>query len=132
MEAGLIKLNPQLLSILSSKQNGGTDLVPFQREIFVINVFVAGTGYCDDIKDIQEHITPDTRLTMRRHPDNEVDEYAIGLHYNGHRIGWVPMKDNLVMARLMDAGKMFNCKVVSIDRHDPSWPRINVSIYMLD
>ena len=94
MEAGLIKLNPQLLSILSSKQNGGTDLVPFQREIFVINVFVAGTGYCDNIEDIQEHITPDTRL--------------------------------------MDAGKMFNCKVVSIDRRDPSWPRINVSIYMLD
>ena len=130
METGLIKLNPQLMALLSGA--GGTDIVPFKREIFVINVFVAGTGYCDNIEELQQTIEANTLLTMRRQPDNEVDEYAIGLYYKEHRIGWVPMKDNLVMARLMDAGKMFNCKVVYIKRKDPSWPRINVSIYMVD
>ena len=130
METGLIQLNPQLMALLSN--NGGKDIMPFQREIFVINVFVAGTGYCKNIEELTENIEANTRLTMRRQPDNEVDEFAIGLYYKEHRIGWVPMKDNLVMARLMDAGKMFNCKVVYIKRKDPSWPRINVSIYMVD
>ena len=129
METGLIQLNPQLMALLSG---GGKDIMPFQREIFVINVFVAGTGYCDKIGELQQYLAKDTQLTLRRHPDNEVDEFAIGLYYNEHRIGWVPMKDNLVMARLMDAGKMFTCKVVSINRKDPDWPRINVSIYMVD
>ena len=36
-----------------------------------------------------------------------------------------------LMARLMDAGKMFTCKVVSV-KPDPDWPRINVNIYMVD
>ena len=81
MESVLIKLNPQLMSILHDAN--GQDIIPFT---------------C----------------------------------YNQTRIGWVPMKDNLVIARLMDAGKLFNCKVVSINRQDPSWPRINISIYMVD
>ena len=43
----------------------------------------------------------------------------------------MPMKDNLVTARLMDAGKMFTCKVVRIEPNE-GWPKINVSIYMVD
>ena len=130
MESGLIKLNPQLRSLLHN--NGGQDIIPFGREIFVINVYVAGIQYCKTIAQIQDQITDTTHLTMRRQPENEVDQYAIGIYFNQTRIGWVPMKDNLVIARLMDAGKLFNCKVVSINRQDPSRPRINVSIYMVD
>ena len=130
MESGLIKLNPQLISILSN--NSGQDIIPFDREIFVINVYVAGTQYCKTIDQVQDQITTSTHLTMLRQPENEVDQFAIGLYYNQHRIGWVPMKDNLVIARLMDAGKLFNCKVVSINHNNPSNPRINVSIYMVD
>ena len=130
MESGLIKLNPQLMSLLHN--NGGQDIIPFGREIFVINVYVAGIQYCKTIAQIQDQITDTTHLTMRRQPKNEVDQNAIGIYFNQTRIGWVPMKDNLVIARLMDAGKLFNCKVVSINRQDPSRPRINVSIYMVD
>ncbi len=71
------------------------------------------------------------QLTMRRHPENEVDEFAIGIWLDDIRVGWVPMKDNLVIARLMDAGKLFNCKVIHIEP-DKKWPKINVSIYMID
>ena len=131
MESGLIKLNPQLMSLLHDA-NGGQNIIPFNREIFVINVFVAGTKYCHQIDQILDQITDTTHLTMLRHPDNEVDQYAIGIYYNHTQIGWVPMKDNLVIARLMDAGKLFNCKVVSVNHNNPSNPRINVSIYMVD
>ena len=130
MESGLIKLNPQLMSLLHN--NGGQDIIPFGREIFVINVYVAGIQYCKTIAQIQDQITDTTHLTMRRQPENEVDQYAIGIYFNQTRIGWVPMKDNLVIARLMDAGKLFNCKVVSVTKSNPSNPRINVSIYMVD
>ena len=130
MESGLIKLNPQLMSILHDAN--GQDIIPFNREIFVINVFVAGTKYCHQIDQILDQISDTTQLTMLRQPDNEVDQYAIGIYYNQTRIGWVPMKDNLVIARLMDSGILFNCKVVSVSKTDPSSPRINVSIYMVD
>lgn len=129
METGLIKLNPELMALIHDK--GGADILPFKQEIFVLNVFVAGTGYCDKIGEVQKYLSPGMQLTMRRHPENEVDEYAIGIYHRDTRVGWVPMKDNLVIARLMDAGKMFNCKIVSVEE-DERWPKINVSIYMVD
>ena len=129
MESGLIKLNPELMALISAQ--GGADIIPFKQEIFVINALVAGTGYCEKIAEVQKYLSPGMQLTMRRHPDNEVDEFAIGIYHRDTRIGWVPMKDNLVIARLMDAGKIFNCKVVSIEEDD-RWPKINVNIYMLD
>ena len=130
MEKGLIKLNPELMALISHS-GGGTDILPFRQEIFVINVFVAGTGYCEKIAEVQKYMQSGMQLTMRRHPDNKVDEWAIGIWYKDIRVGWVPMKDNLVIARLMDAGKLFNCKVISIEP-DKRWPKINVSIYMID
>lgn len=129
MEAQLIKLNPELLALIHN--NGGADIMPFKQEIFVLNEYVAGTGYCEGIEEIILHLAEGMYLTMRRHPDNKVDEYAIGIYDRDVRIGWVPMKDNLVIARLMDAGKLFNCKVVRVEPHD-KWPKINVSIYMID
>ena len=129
MEAQLIKLNPELLALIHN--NGGADIMPFKQEIFVLNEYVAGTGYCEGIEKIVPHLAEGMYLTMRRHPDNKVDEYAIGIYDRDVRIGWVPMKDNLVIARLMDAGKLFNCKVVRVEPHE-KWPKINVSIYMID
>lgn len=129
MEEGLVKLNPELMALMA--QNGGADILPFRQEIFVINVFVAGTGYCERINEVMEFLQAGMQLTMRRHPDNEVDEFAVGIWHKDVRIGWVPMKDNLVIARLMDAGKLFNCKVVSV-QPGGKWPKINVSIYMVD
>lgn len=129
METGLVKLNPELMALIHDK--GGAGIIPFKQEIFVINVFVAGTGYCEKIAEVQEYIIPGMQLTLRRHPENEVDEFTIGIYHKDVRIEWVPMKDNLVMARLMDAGKMFTCKVVRIEPNE-RWPKINVSIYMVD
>ena len=129
MESGIVKLNPELLSLLVG--GAGAGLQPFAREIFVLNVFVAGTTYCENIDEVMDQVTPGVSLKLRRDPDNEVDEFAIGIYIGTTRIGWVPMKDNLVIARLMDAGKLFSCKVVRVEPHE-KWPKINVSIYMID
>lgn len=129
MESGIVKLDPELLALLGG--GAGTGIQPFAREIFVLNEFVAGTSYCKNIDEVIDQVTPGTSLKLRRDPDNEVDEYAVGIFIGTTRIGWIPMKDNLVIARLMDAGKAFTCKVVKVTNLG-TWWRINVSIYMID
>ena len=45
METGIVKLNPELMALLSKE--GGSDIIPFKQEIFVLNDYVAGNRYCD-------------------------------------------------------------------------------------
>lgn len=129
MESGIVKLSPELLTLLSG--GSGAGLQPFAREIFVLNDYIAGTTYCDNLEDVINQIVSGTILKMRRDPKNEVDEFAIGVYFGTTRIGWIPMKENLVIARLMDAGKAFTCKVVKVTCLG-TWWKINISIYMID
>lgn len=48
---------------------------------------------------------------MIRKPHNEYDEQAIALYYGDVHIGFVPQALNLIISRLMDAGKEFYAKV---------------------
>lgn len=130
METGIIKLTPEMLSLLSGA--GGTGgIMPFKREIFVLNEYISGTNYCKSMPEIFPNLKENVSLTVKRDPDNEYDPCAIGVYYDTVRIGWVPMKDNIVMSRLMDAGKAFTCKVVKTSRKG-SWYNVDASFYMVD
>lgn len=45
--------------------------------------------------------------------------------------GYVPEKDNVVFARLMDAGKMLMAKIEKIDKKG-SFTQITIGIYLVD
>ena len=47
------------------------------------------------------------------------------------KIGYVPERDNLIFARLMDAGKMLIAKIAKID-HKGSFTQITIGIYLVD
>lgn len=128
MNSSIIPLTPGLLALLSKL---GTDIVPFTQEIFLLEIVVAGTSYCKEIKSIDHLILPEKVLTMKREPNNEFDECAIAIYCDGIRIGFVPADMNLVCSRLMDAGKLFFCRVVSKEWTN-QWLEINANIYMVE
>ncbi len=111
METGIVKLTPELMALIGS---GGVDAIaPFSREIYLLDIVVAGTTYCSQLPEIEPLLTPKTVMKMIRQPKNEHDELAIGIYFNSIRIGWVPMEHNEVISRLMDAGKAFFCRIDS-------------------
>lgn len=130
METGLVKLNPELMALISGK-DAATSIAPFQREVFLVKLPVKGTGYCKRIKKEQRGLVPGMELTLRRHPDNEYDDCAVGIYSGERRVGWIPMVHNQIIAHLMDIGKRFICKIDSIV-HDDDWPKIEVNIYIVD
>ena len=109
----------------------GNALLPFTQEILVLEIVVAGTSYCAEIESIEPCILPDKVLTMKREPDNKFDKFAIALYCDDTRIGFVPAAMNTVCSRLMDAGKLFVCKVVSKNWSD-SWLQIDAHIFMVE
>jgi len=128
MNNSIIPVTPGLMALLSGSQNG---VSPFKNEIFLLEIVVAGTSFCNDLESVEEQIVPEKVLTLKREPANEHDEQAIAIYCDKVRVGYVPAEMNLVCARLMDAGKLFFCRVVSKEwRKD--WLRIKANIYMLD
>ena len=61
-----------------------------------------------------------------------LDDHAISVQDKaGRKLGYIAEKDNLVFARLMDAGKRLTAKVKSIDPGEP-YKKIRFSIYPVD
>ncbi|MEI8087421.1 MAG: HIRAN domain-containing protein [Paludibacter sp.] len=129
METGIIKLTPELMALIGS---GGVDaLAPFSREIYLLDIVVAGTTHCSQILELEPLLLPETALKLIRQPKNEHDELAIGVYFNNIRIGWVPMEHNEVISRLMDAGKAFFCRITTTHRKG-NWVKIHAMIFMVE
>jgi hypothetical protein len=128
MNTSIVPVSSGLLALLSK---GETGIMPFTQEIFLLEIVVAGTSYCKEIESIEPMLVPEKVLTMTREPDNKYDEFAIAIYCDHVRIGFVPSELNLVCSRLMDAGKLFFCRVVSTSRKN-KWLKINANIYMVE
>jgi len=50
---------------------------------------------------------------------------------SGKKIGYVPEKDNIVFARLLDAGKLLIARIAKIEEKG-SFKQISIGIYLID
>ncbi|WP_301097596.1 HIRAN domain-containing protein [Faecalibaculum rodentium] len=73
--------------------------------------------------------------------DNPWDEHAILLRDSQRRkCGYIPANENVIFARLMDAGKLLKAKVVEKDVREGKsrrpqikhWYKIRVEVYLVD
>lgn len=104
----LVKNNSgELVGLLHGK--GGELVVPkpFEKDIFLFDTHVAGTSHIEGIEELEPHLNINDRLDFFREPDNRYDKEAIAIKTaGGVKIGYVPKQDNVIFARLMDAGKL--------------------------
>ena len=108
------------------------DLIkPLSHEILLFGSYIAGTFYIDD-QSIFDDLKEGDKLFLKREPDNRFDENAIlVLDEKSRKLGYIPEKDNLVFARLMDAGKYLTAKIEDIS-FKGSFRQIDINIYLVD
>ncbi len=108
----------------------GDMLKPLVREIHLFDSYVAGTAHLKD-PAVLDTLRPGDKLTLLRE-ENKFDDNAILLiTENKLKIGYVPEKDNIIFARLMDAGKLLAAKINDIETQG-SFRKISIGIYMVD
>ena len=108
----------------------GDIIKPLIKEIHLFDSYVAGTTHLKD-KSVLETIKVGDFLTLQRE-DNKFDSNAIlVLNEEKKKLGYVPEKDNIVFARLMDAGKLLKAKITNISQKG-SFTQIGVGIYLVD
>lgn len=117
-----------LVSLVGDKSLGEV-IKPLKTEIHLFDTYVAGTTYLKDTSVLDE-INAGDKLTLMRE-DNPYDYNAILILSNKKKLGYVPAKDNIVFARLIDAGKYLIAKIKKIERKG-SYTQIKVGIYLVD
>ena len=129
MSNEIIPVSPELLALIGTEGINALGLP--KREIFLLDIVVAGTTFCPIVQELVPTLLPNTVLRMVRQPHNEYDENAIAIYYEEHRIGYVPQEFNLVISRLMDAGKEFYARVVQVKKIN-EWVRISAKLFMIE
>ena len=128
-EKGLTIKNDSLVTVAAEKGIGEV-IKPLVSEIHLFDSFVAGTTYLND-QSVLEEINEGDKLTLRRE-DNKFDDNAILIFTEkGKKLGYVPEKDNVIFARLMDAGKLL-CAIIKDIERKGSFTKISIGIYLVD
>lgn len=119
-----------MVSLVS--ENPLSDLIkPLSHEILLFDSYIAGTNYIKD-ESVFAGIKEGNKLVLLREPDNRFDENAIlVLNADKKKLGYIPEKDNIVFARLMDAGKYLTAKVRYYEPRG-AFKKISINIYLVD
>ena len=118
-----------LVSLVQGHELG--DIIkPLIKEIHLFDSYIAGTTHLDD-KSVLEKIKVGDMLSLQRE-DNKFDSNAILiLNEEGKKLKKKKKKDNIIFARLMDAGKLLKAKISDITKKG-SFTQISVGIYLVD
>lgn len=124
----LSKTDPQLLKLVSE---GSISFKAFEEDILALSSIIAGTSY-QNLQEIEKQIiVNESKLILKREPDNEYDTFAILVLFNDHKLGYIPKSKNQTIARLMDAGKEFYAKATHKE-WEGKWLRIDMEVFLKD
>jgi hypothetical protein len=130
MDTGLTTESKKALIAGVGEKGLGEVIKPLSREIHLFDTYIAGTTHLKD-PSVLDEIKVGDRLLLQRE-DNRFDDNAIlVLNEAKNKLGYVPEKDNVVFARLMDAGKLLCGKIKRIEPKG-SFRMIGISIYLID
>ena len=130
MDTGLTTESKKALIAGVGEKGLGEVIKPLSREIHLFDTYIAGTTHLKD-RSVLDEIKVGDRLLLQRE-DNRFDDNAIlVLNEAKQKLGYVPEKDNVVFARLMDAGKLLCGKIKRIEPKG-SFRMIGISIYLID
>ena len=117
--------------VAAVEQQGLAELIkPLTKEIHLFDTFIAGTTHLQE-PDVLDTVKSGDKLTLRREANKFDDNAILVLNAENKKLGYVPEMDNLVFARLMDAGKMLIAKIKDISMKG-SFKKISIGIYLVD
>ena len=84
------------------------------------------------MEEIEKKLQVGETLNFFREPKNSFDEQAIVIKtLEGVRLGYVPKVDNIIFARLMDAGKNLFARI-SEKKKQGKWIKIEIKVFLRD
>lgn len=70
-------------------------------------------------------------LRLVREPDNRHDANAVALYWRGEKLGYLPRRENLVAARLLDRQRQLSARVERLAADGDSNQRVRLAVWMV-
>ncbi|HEY5897716.1 MAG TPA: HIRAN domain-containing protein [Burkholderiales bacterium] len=68
-------------------------------------------------------------LTLEREPDNPHDANAVSVSWRGHKLGYVPRRENAALAWGLDRGDALRARISRLAQHANPARRIEFEVY---
>ncbi|HEV8262395.1 MAG TPA: HIRAN domain-containing protein, partial [Burkholderiales bacterium] len=81
-------------------------------------------------KELWEQMKVGDTLALIREPENLHDPLAVRVEWNGHKLGYVPRKENEAVARQLDRGNRLQARIVRVTKHRDPWKRIEFEVFL--
>jgi hypothetical protein len=129
--SGLVAIDPKVMGLIHTSLTADGGLMPFAKEIMLIEGHVAGTSY-RELDAVEASLVPGMLLVLKREPSNPHDPLAIMIcTETGEHLGYVPKNKNEAIARLMDAGKLLFGRLETKTKVE-DWLKLGMRIYLRD
>ncbi len=69
-------------------------------------------------------------LTLAREADNAYDANAVRVEWQGHKLGYVPRRENAAVARGLDRGMALRARLSRLDEHPNPARRVEFEVYI--
>lgn len=73
-------------------------------------------------------LTAGQQLTLTREADNQYDDRAVRIDWQGHKLGYIPRLDNAAVSQLLDRGETLEAAIVGLENGSNPWDRIRVEV----
>lgn len=88
---------------------------------------LAGSQYYA-LDALQGRMAVGDRLTLVREPDNRHDPRAIRVEWRGVKLGYVPRRENRLVAAALDAGDRLLARIAAFGDDPDPWRRLRFDI----
>lgn len=101
------------------------------RKIYLLQCFAAGFRHYEGMQLLSSMKAGDL-LELVREPENEYDECAIALHWQGKKIGFIPASINEMLSFLLDAEALSLFAVIThLEKNTQPWENVAVAVYFV-
>lgn len=108
---------------------GAAPAAEISAQILVQSSPLAGFQYYAG-KTVWDELQQGDTLMLVREPDNVHDSQAVRVEWHGVKLGYVPRRDNVAVARMLDNGTLVNARITRLTKSRNPWQRILFDVYV--
>lgn len=106
-------------------------MITHYKRIYLLQSFIRGFRFYEG-PQLLERMKEGNLLELVRERKNPHDACAIALHFNNHKIGYIPRENNELLSRLLDADVIeMTAEITHLKPEAAAWENIYIAVYIL-